>query len=191
MVQKLRFTVDYSVRNFFFDRRKVTEALSDAEQKSLSMIGAYVRQSARRDVLTRRSRVSRPGESPSVHSSDRVASLRNILFAYVPEDHAVIIGPVRLNQVNMMNTGSSYSVPQILEFGGTVIIHEEQYSRAKDKSKWFRSDLRVGLRPFKRYRTRAATYQPRPFMSVALQKNIDSGTIRNAWRGSVVGGRVA
>ncbi len=96
----------------------------------------------------------------------------------------MIVGPVKLNQVNVRFDGSSDPVPKILEFGGPVIIHEE---RKKGDTKWFRRDLRMTQSPDKDYRTRVANYEARPFMKKALEIEINAGTLRNVWRASIVG----
>ena len=185
----MQFGLDYSVKDFFFDRHAVRDEIGRVEAQALSKIGAFIRYTAQRKVLLKSKKVSRPGEPPKVHSSDRVANLRNILFAYEPSTHSVIVGPVRLNQVNSQSDGSSVSIPQLLQFGGTILIREEQYKNDK-KKRWFRRDLRRSTKQWKRYRTRMATYAPRPYMDVALKMEIQAGTIRNAFKSSIVGGPV-
>lgn len=180
---KFDFTVSYQLKDFFFDRLRVQNALQKAESKNLSRIGAFIRTTARRRVLRRRKRVSSPGEAPSVHSKDPVRTLKNILFGLEPSTSSVIVGPVKLNQVNRVGD-SVQPVPQILEFGGTVSIHEEQYRNSKSK-KWFRRDLRRALSPDKNYRTRTARYLPRPFMAKALDIEVKAGTIKDAWRATL------
>jgi hypothetical protein len=184
MARDVTFGLTYSVKDAFFDRAAVLSAIGKAEAKELSRIGAFIRQTARNKVLRMRNRTSRPGEAPSVHSRDRVRSLRNILFAYEKTKHAVIIGPVRLNQLNVRFDGSSDPVPKILEFGGPVVIHEE---RKVGSEKWYRRDLRVTQTGDTEYRTRVANYEARPFMKTALEIEINAGTIRNVWRSSLVG----
>ena len=188
MARDATFSMTYSVKDAFFDREAVISVIGKSEAKELSRIGAYIRQTARTKVLRFRNRSSRPGEAPSVHSRDKVRSLRNILFAYDKVKHAVIVGPVKLNAVNVRFDGSSDPVPKILEFGGPVVIHEE---RKAGSTKWYRRDLRATQTDNKDYRTRVANYEPRPFMKTALEIEINAGTIRNAWRASIVGKSVA
>lgn len=184
MARDVSFDMTYSVKDAFFDRDAVISAIGKAEAKELSKIGAFIRQTARTKVLKLRNRTSRPGEAPSVHSRDRVRSLRNILFAYEKTKHAVIVGPVRLNQLNTRFDGTSEPVPKILEFGGPVVIHEE---RKVGTEKWYRRDLRFTPDGDTEYRSRVANYAARPFMSTALEIEINAGTIRNVWRASIVG----
>lgn len=179
------FSLDYRVTDFFFDEDKLDAFITKGEQKAMSRIGAFVRQRMRQ-ILRRRKKVSAVGQTPSVHSNDKYASLKNILFSYDRFRHNVAIGPVKLNQVNMTDSGSK-TVPQILEEGGTVTIHEFRYKARGEKpaSQWFRRDLRRALRPWQEARTRTARYGRRPFASKALEMEIAAGTVTDAWRASM------
>lgn len=169
--------------DFFFDKPAVLKAIDKGERKALSKIGAFIRRRAR-SQLRKRKRVSLAGESPSVHSGDKVASLRNILFSFQPEAHSVIAGPVGLNKVNMTDTGSK-TIPELMEFGGSVTIREEQYKDTPNRDIWFRQDLRRNRADWKRYRIRRAEYAARPFMGPALEKEVEAGTIAAAYMGVV------
>src|SRR6185436_86354 len=94
--------------------------------RALSRIGAFVRRRAASSMRRRKSPAA-AGSPPSVHSQDKTASLRNILFAYERERQGVVIGPVILNMVTRGARGlSNTTVPQLMEFGGTARIQEEQ-----------------------------------------------------------------
>jgi len=177
------FEVEFSIRDMFFDRAAVQNRLDKAEQRELSRIGAFVRKRAR-SILRRRKRVSRAGEPPSVHSKDNRASLKNVLFGYDPKIHGVAIGPIKLNQLNLTDTGR-VTIPALMEFGGHVNIHEEQFRNMRDRTKWFRRDFRYRKRDLMRYRVRRATYAARPFMQPALDAEIAAGTIRDVWISSL------
>jgi hypothetical protein len=164
------FTVDMRIRDLFVDRPKIKAAVKRGERIALSRIGSFLRRGAR-SRLRRRKRVSRPGESPSVHSSDRVATLKNILFGL--EGSSVIVGPVKLN-------GRRGTVPALMEFGGASRQAEKQLPGGR----W----VAVGRRrprPGVQTRVRQASYAPRPFMAPALAAEVAAGTIPAAWRGTV------
>lgn len=165
----------------FFDREAVIVAIGRAEARAMGKALAFIRRRARTSVLRRRKAISSPGSPPSVRSKDPVATLRNILFAYQQRDHAGVVGPVKLNQKNLsaIEIGST-TVPQIHEFGDIAAIQEEQW-KSNFTGQWYRRDQRRRTNPGKRYRTRRAVYKPRPFMSVALKKEVDAGTIPGAW----------
>lgn len=176
------FSITMRMTDQFFDRVAVTTAMDRANAKALSRVGAFVRRRARSSIRRRKS-VSQPGKPPSAHSSDSVATLKNILFVFDRVNESVIIGPVKLNQFNRdARTGSNLPLPQLMEFGGTIAIDEEQYKNDPN-GRWFRRDRRQSPRPWKRYRTRRATYAPRPFMGPALAAEQDN--IPAAWRGSM------
>jgi hypothetical protein len=177
------FEVEFSIRDMFFDRLAVQNRLDKAEQRELSRIGAFIRRGAR-SILRRRKRTSAAGEAPSVHSKDDRASLRNILFGYDPQIHGVVIGPVRLNQVNLTDTGR-VTIAALMEFGGHVNIHEEQWRNTLTPAQWYRRDFRYSKSERKRYRIRRANYEARPYMQPALDAEREAGTIRDVWVSSL------
>lgn len=175
--------VTYRVTQFFLDRAEVQRRVGVARIRALSRQGAFLRRRARTDVLRRRKSVSSPGAAPSIHSRSQVATLKNILFFYDDRTGTVVVGPVKLNQVNRGSSGS-ISVPSLLEFGGTVSIDEER--RIGSRGQWFRRDMRSQRKRSQReYRTRRANYRPRPFMSTALEREIQAGTIVQSWANTV------
>jgi hypothetical protein len=83
-----------SARGSFFDRKRVTGALSRAERRTLSRFGAYVR-TRDRSSQRRRKSVSAPGAAPSAH----LGLVKDLtFFVYEPARHSVVIGPARLNK---------------------------------------------------------------------------------------------
>jgi hypothetical protein len=177
------FDVSYKLTDFFFDKKEVQDRLSVAERKAMSKIGTYIRRAARSSIRKRKA-ASDPGSPPSAHSSDKVASIRNILFAYSPAEHSVIVGPVKLNQVTMdWIAWSRTTVPKLLEFGGVQTIFEERWkSTATKEYNWWRRDFRRKISDRKEYRSRRAVYQPRPFMGPALEQERKSAKLIQAWR---------
>jgi len=98
--------------DLFFDSPRVITVMDRAEKKSLSKIGAYVRTRAQQS-LKKRKKASRPGRPPSRHAGMK-SSLAFILFKYEPQNHGVIIGPVKF-------TGGG-DVPNLMEKGGTTVV---------------------------------------------------------------------
>jgi hypothetical protein len=172
------FVITMQAKQLFFDRRLVKRRISKANRKALSKAGAFIRRRAR-SSLRRRKGVSSPGRPPSVHSSDSVATLKNILFAYEPQSESLVVGPVRLNQQALLGPQlGSTTVPQLHEFGGRVRIRE-----VKVGNRWFSGVRRV--RPGQPIRVRSARYAERPFMGPALEAEKDN--IPDAWAGTVGG----
>jgi len=181
---------------WFFDRPAVTRAVDRQARRALSRIGAIVRRSARTSIKTvaptkgmreraassdarkraralqtirrRQARTSAPGQPPLSHTRNRTRSIRNILFAFDPVRKSVVVGPVKLNQVQQsaIDTGSK-TVPEILEFGDSVIIQEKSTDNGRT---WRRRDMRRNPRPWEKYRRRRANVRARPFMEPALRR---------------------
>lgn len=159
------FGLQAHVKRWFFNAGSLAAAIDRARKGELSRAGAFVRRNAR-SRLRRRKRVSVAPEPPSVHSTDSVATLKAIWFAYDPRSQSVVIGPRLLNQAQLVN-GSRQSIPGLLEFGGTATIQEERWI---GQTTWRRRDLRRNAREDKEYRSRTATYAARPFMGPALRE---------------------
>lgn len=127
---------NWSSKKWFFDRPELEAAVGKAKLAMLSKAGSYVRQRMR-SILRRRKRVSAPGETPSVHSTDPVATLKNIWFAYDPSSDSVVIGPVAINVFNLLGPGGDGPpvgppglqkgvVPRLMEHGGREGVREIQ-----------------------------------------------------------------
>lgn len=131
----MSFTVTYRVKEFFFDRLAVIARVNRVKLRVLRKAGALVRQSARR-ILRRRKRVSRPGEPPSVHSTDKVTNLKNILYAFDGRD-SVVIGPVGLNQMVERSLAlARTTVPAVLEFGDSIVLKEWRFKNLDAMKAW-------------------------------------------------------
>ena len=172
------FAVTIKMRKFFFDRQAVAGRMSKANRRALSKAGAFIRRRAR-SSLRRRKKPSAPGQPPSVHTSDRVATLKNILFAYEPEHESLVVGPVKLNQTTFLGPilGST-TVPQVHEFGTAIKVREVKVGK-----QWRTGAKRV--KPKQPVRVRSAQYPARPFMGPALEAEQDR--IPDAWSGSLEG----
>jgi hypothetical protein len=156
----MTFGLEYKVTGQFFDRAPVQKMMVDHERRSLSRIGAFIRRRARSSIR-RRKRISAAGQPPSAHSTDKVASIKNILFAYDARRKSVVVGPVLLNQRNIGVTNSG-TIPETIEAGGAVMIREKRVGKH-----WMSQGRRV--RPGQPTRRRRAVYKPRPIMGPALK----------------------
>lgn len=183
-------TVKWSI-----DTRKFAEKVRDGDRKALSKAGAFIRRSMMMSMRKGAKRPSPPGKPPRVLTG----TLRNMIrFDYDGTKNTVVVGPMKTNQV-FFERGLSVrgTVPNVLEFGGTVGIREARDLQPLDKPPfakdagaiqamrdagifvdsdnyaWRRVDLR---RRSKHYegriqRIRYAQYAPRPYAGPALQKN--------------------
>jgi hypothetical protein len=106
--------IDFEMKKFFFDRTAVKNAIGAVATKNLGAMGAFIQRKAK-SLIRRRKKVSLPGQPPSARSTDSVASIKNIWFAYDPATQSVVVGPLKLN-----GSRHHYVVPEILEYGGTA-----------------------------------------------------------------------
>lgn len=150
-------TVAFNKKQFFFDRQIVIDAVGRASAKNLSKAGSFIRRSAL-SSLRRRNKVSPPGQPPSVHTQDRVATLKNIWFVFDPSRRSVIVGPLKLGR-SRLEGSNRQTVPSLHELGGTTV---------------------VGGR---RKRKRRAEYAPRPFMGPAMERELPK--FAGLWANSV------
>ncbi len=150
-------TVGFDKKQFFFDRQIVIDAVGRASAKNLSQAGSFIRRSAR-SSLRRRKKVSPPGEPPSVHTQDRVATLKNIWFVFDPAQRSVVVGPLKLNG-SRLDGSNRQTVPSLHELGGTAVIGG------------------------RRKRKRRAKYAPRPFMGPAMERELPK--FAGLWANSV------
>ena len=141
-------------KKWFFDRQAVMDAVDRAALRNLSRAGSFIRTAARSSLRKRR-RISRPGEPPSVHTADRVATLKNIWFIYDPIQRSVVVGPVKLPG-SRLRMSDRETVPALLEFGGTAMVGR---------------------------RRRVSRYAPRPFMGPAMERELPK--FANIWANSV------
>lgn len=175
-------------KSAFFDRDAVLKAMDRTTAKALSKFGAFVRQRARTSLRYREASAP-PGQPPSAHKTmnrakrskktgvtkiQSVSPLREfIFFAYEKETQSVVIGPAKTNQMNAF--GTEHPIPHVLEYGGTVGIHEHLHTWRDGRQEWIRTDLRFRLSGQswrsavgKPRRVRKANYAARPYMVPAF-----------------------
>lgn len=100
-------------KQFFFDRPQVLAKLRKKKLAALKRAGALSRKVIR-NKPRRRKRKSKPGETPSVHTKSKFATLKNVLFAYDPGSDGVVVGPVKIPSAD------TQPAPETLEYGGKI-----------------------------------------------------------------------
>lgn len=183
---------------WFFDRQLVLDKVDKARVRNLSKIGAYIRTRARRSIRPSKT-ASRPGNPPHSH----IGLLRDkIYFSYDNDTGGAVVGPVKLNLISVVN-GSfrSGTVPEILEYGGTIGVVEQwsHWVRNKNGTRggWTRLDLRE--RGAKKLaivavhdpgmlaltRIRQVKIEARPYMQPALKAETTNPKLRAAWENTL------
>ena len=154
-------TVGFNKKQFFFDRQIVIDAVGRASAKNLSKAGSFIRRSAR-SSLRRRKKISPPGEPPSVHTKDPVATLKNIWFVFDPAQRSVVVGPLKLKGSRLEGSNRP-TVPSLHELGGAAVVGGRPNGKRKPK--------------------RRAKYAPRPFMGPAMERELPK--FAGLWANSV------
>lgn len=185
-----QFNVSLDIKDRFFDRARVVKWMEQHDKRALARSGAFIRRRAVTDVLRRtipasqRRRAGRnarsgqydrirqsatAGNPPVVHSRNKYANLRNILFGLDMVRQSVQIGPIGIASLRLKG-GSRETVPELMEFGGTAVVHEYRFTPTGE---WQLGEVKSA--PFRR--SRSTTYAPHPFMSVALEREVAAGTV--------------
>jgi hypothetical protein len=98
--------LDMRIKEMFFDRKAVMDAVDRGTRKVLSKFGSFVMTAARHSIRKRKA-ASAPGQPPSSH----VGTLRrNIFFGFDTAARSVVIGPTPIR--------SEVEAPPLLEYGG-------------------------------------------------------------------------
>lgn len=122
-----RRLLDIRISNMFFDRAELQKKIGKRNAMAMMKAGAYIRKRAQTRILKRRKKPSAPGQPPNVHAKDKKRSLRYITFHFNEDTESLIVGPQKIpNNPQSPTIAAGYTVPQILEFGGTIAIKEEK-----------------------------------------------------------------
>src|SRR5687768_15962159 len=97
-------TLDIKVKELFFDRPRVIQAIGRPKATFLSRGGARVHRVAKNSI-PRRKRVSLLAIPPSAHSRNPNAWLKRICFGFQESSESVIIGPVAVNAREVLVRG--------------------------------------------------------------------------------------
>lgn len=157
-------------KSSFFDRKRVTTRIDKTSAKALRSIGALVRRVERNSIKVKQ------GPSPPVsppHAHGRDSPFRSeIFFLYDDASKSVLIGPALIN--GSLRKPPSQTVPEVLEFGGTIEFVNRRFRTANGKREMIRE---VVLR-------RMAA---RPYAKPALDKTKDKypHMWRDTWQGGV------
>lgn len=132
----------------FFEPDKVLAPMNRKTEMVLKLTGGYARK-VMKQGMRRRKGASAPGDYPSVHSGQ----LRDLIyFGYDIDARELVVGPT-LFKVDREISGTSKTVPELLNEGGTVqrtrVVGRGSKRRATD-------------------RTRTQTYRPRPYVTLTL-----------------------
>lgn len=148
-------TFQFVVKSMFFDRVKVLDAMDKKMNRVGGATGAFGRKVMQRGMRYRKS-ASEPGDYPSARRGNSL--LRDkILFGYDIRTKDLVIGPARLDTQDKEVSAAGKTVPELINFGGTVTRHAI-YDPEKKQIRRIR----------KTQRPRRWRYRPRPFITLTL-----------------------
>lgn len=166
----LKFTMR-EAKKFFFDRKRVMDAMDRATARVFGRFGGTVRLAAQRSMkqASGPKDYAAPGRPPKVHKG----FLRGfIYYIYDPGERAVVIGPTPLPG-RRRSPFSNYTVPEVHEKGAPAA-----YRIGAQKDTYTRYG-RV------KYRAAGRTYHypARPYMAPAFEKVLTK--LPDYWRNSI------
>lgn len=172
-------TITFELKDWFFDRQQVLDAVGKATARVLAEQGALVRRTARGKI---RFQVgpSEPGESPHAHSRG-TASLRTIWFALEPDKATVIVGPIRLTRSGDDDLAEIAPAPNVLEFGGLVIVRQVRLADGT----WHRQRTRHFTGRRRITRIVQTPVEPRPFMRPSLDQEAAGNLMISQWKDAI------
>ena len=186
------FSLKFSDKNRFLDRKVLDDVISNAERKFLMDSGAWVRKVARNSIrkVGKKGKPSEAGTPPKwrVGKDD---GLRRIWFVLASDNKSVDIGPVKYNG----QMYGSMTVPQLHEFGGRVQgVQYEIFGKITNyyPSGWLRVNPKLASKINRL--PRMVVYPPRPYMRPALhnsQKKITEIMVRSIRQSIAKGVRAA
>lgn len=102
----------FQVKNLFFDRKPIIEALGRARAQAMAKAGAFVRTRGR-SKLRRRKAASKAGQPPSSH----VGTLKDkTYFSYDPATRSEVIGPEKFGK----------GAAETIEAGGNEVLTDSK-----------------------------------------------------------------
>lgn len=187
-------TLNARIKDLFFDRQAVIDQIGKDRARFLRNIGRYIQRVARSSMKRKgkarkppknqtgkayqrwldeiqKQPASPPGTPPFVHTDDKYATLKNILFAFNTVD-SVVVGPVGLRATS--------NVPSLHEYGGSQTIHEKKVAFPNGGHRWIPTGRR-GARRGQPLRARRVTYPARPYMAPAITKTQSTGKFSDLW----------
>lgn len=100
-----------TIKKTWFHGDAVMRKVAAGRKRSLSKIGAFVRQRMRTSIK-RRKKSAPPGKPPHAHQG----AIKLIFFGYDERTESVVVGPIRVTSPKTQSIG----VPPLLEKGGDV-----------------------------------------------------------------------
>lgn len=188
-------TIRADAKDFFFDRAKVQKLVKDKERVPIIKALSYIRKTARNSLRPAKKAYDPPPKPPRTRTRGG-RNLKSIQFYYDRKRSLGVVGPIKTGSKSVDGTGKRLPtvLPAFLHFGGSanVVDYQWQNIATNDIQRKYRRPQELTasqskkLRPVNK-RVRRVVYQPRPFMTDALNVADQEGVILDAWKNIVVG----
>ena len=152
------FDLTTDIQKAFFDSDAIERKVDAESRRNLSRAGASVRRQQIRSIKRRKS-TSQPGAPPNLHSRNRYASPKNILFGYDERTKSVAIGMVRIPESTVVG---DVPFPEAMEVGGEIVVRK------------------------KGGKARRVKIRRRPSAVPAAQQAANAGDLVEPWEGSIL-----
>ena len=153
--------------DMFFDLEAVQARMDRKTERVFGATGAYTRKAMQRGMRRRRG-VSAPGEYPSARPGNPL--LRDkIRFGYDSNKQALVIGPALLDRTDREVAAAGMTVPELINYGGTVMRRRRWDPQANRIRRMQRSERPIPWH----YRPRPFVALTRPIAERALMENME------------------
>lgn len=173
------------VKDLFFDRTAVLNAVGRAQARVLSAHGASMRSRAKRSMKRAPLGVASPaGTAPHRHKERGEKLWRHLYFSYVPDKQSVIAGPAKLSGV------AGKDVPHVVEYGGMVRrVPDYPSKEERDEAMALGGEAREKywelVREERRKKGDIIAIQPRPYMRPSLAAEVRQANLKKLWENAI------
>jgi hypothetical protein len=159
-------SVLYQKWQFKIDVPKIKKLTEKSELTGLKSIGAFARKVAQRS-MRKRFKPSKPGQPPSVHSG---GLKKGIVFAVDKAHASVLIGPLKISNINGKRFASKDVAPATLEYGGNSgeYLNKRRRVRKVGDGGEIRMVSGAGIK-FTEFKGKREYYKPSNFRTVMLK----------------------
>lgn len=143
--------------DMFFDRAGTIAAMDEKSNRCMSSAGAFGKTVMQRG-MRRRKAISDPGNYPSAHPGNPLLR-EKVRFGFDKDKKSLVVGPALLDSTDPEVAAAGFTVPELVNFGGTVERRStydplanriKRISNAENPVRWL--------------------YQPRPFVELTQPK---------------------
>ena len=170
--------VKATLKRFAINRANISNARARGERKAFFRQGGYLRRVIRNKVRKRSENNPAPAP-PGIWSTGNQKTLKYVRFMYEANRNSMVVGPVRVSNVEGPGGQAITTVPELMEYGGTA---KAVYYQNPGDSRLIRRRRGV-RRPEGRRVVKTLRYKPRKWVRSSWTENKD--TLLGFWKDSI------